>query len=261
MMHSLFGKTLYDKRGFMIGWVITLGAMTILTLLFFPSLSQTDALSKLTQVLPPELQKLIGDTHTIEGYVASELFNLRIAIALLIAALVLAQSLGASEENEGLLRTLVATRLSRRRIAVEKWLAAAVISAVMVLGLVASLYLGMLFINTWMDHAAIWRLAVASWLLTMAAFTLVFALGLATGKKGIGLSVGTAVIGGDYLLSTFAISVDWLKPYDNLSLLHYFDPTELVKVGFNGLDSLVLIGVMVVSLVISLPIYNRRDIN
>ncbi|HEX4662218.1 MAG TPA: ABC transporter permease subunit [Candidatus Saccharimonadales bacterium] len=267
MMHSLLAKTIYDKRWFMLGWGIALGFVAMITLTFYPSISHGDALEQLTKSLPSQLQAvkgLVGDPasfKTVSGYLSTQVFEIRIPLMILIAAVILAQGMTVAEEEKGTLRTLLATKLSRGRIVLEKWLAAVIITGIISLILVIATYLGLLFIGEgFSQQQLIWQLGLMTWLSGIAGVSLVFALGFASGLRSVTFTLSIVFVIGSFILTTFAKTVDWLTPYDNFSLLHYYDASGVAKNGLDATNITVLLLISLGSLAIATLLFRNRDV-
>src|SRR5690606_19887666 len=103
-----------------------------------------------------------------------------------------------------------------------KWFALVVICLVASIASIVGVNLGLLVINESLDQMVLVRLGLFTWLLVTALATLIFAIGLATGRRGPTTAVAIAFAIGSFLMSTFSQAVDWLEPYDVLSFFHYF---------------------------------------
>jgi len=264
MMRTLLSKTLYDKRWFILGWSLVIVFTVVLTIAFYPSFSQGDTFEKLSQSAPGQLKGFIGDEasfHTIQGYVAEQLYNFRIPLMLLIMALVLAQGLTVSDEEKGTLRTLTALPLSRSRILWEKWLAGIIIFAIVILIAVVSGYVTGLAINESLPLDFSWKIAVISLLFATAAFSIMYAIGIATGSRALTLTIGLVAIMSGFILTTFGMSVDWLKDWQPLSLMHYADTESIVKNNsFDRLNLWILAALSALAQLIAVVLFRRRDI-
>lgn len=267
MMNSLLTKTLYDKRWFILGWGLALGFVAFLTIAFFPSISQGNTLDELTKSLPTQLQAikgLVGDPESfksVSGYMATQVFEIRIPLMMLIAAVILSQNITVAEEEKGTLRTLLATKLSRGRIIFEKWLASVIITGLISLILVIAAYAGLLSINEGINyHQLIWSLGFMTWLCGIAAASIVFALGFATGNRAATFAVSMLFVIGSFVLTTFASAVSWLEPYDKLSLLHYYQASDIVKNGLSLSNIAVLSTIAIGGLLVAIVLFRKRDV-
>ena len=174
--------------------------------------------------------------------------------------LVLATSLTVREEENGDLRTTTMTSLSRSRIVLEKFLAAICIVTVLNLVTTAGIYVGIISLGEMPPHRLIWQLFALSTLFSVAAFAIPYSVALATGKRSVTMFVGLVVALGSYILTTFARSVDWLKEWDKLSLMHYFDTASIRQGSFDSVDVLVLTLITVTAITIAILTFRSRDI-
>lgn len=262
-MYNLFTKTLYDKRAFVVGWGLGLAFLGFLMMIFYPAFHQDMGLDQLISSLPPALQGLVGnlnDLKELPSYIGSQLFEVRIPIFVSILSVILAVGLTVAEEEKGQLRTLAALPLGRSRILIGKWLAIIAISFTATLATIVGIVIGLVTIGETLDPLVVLRLGAMMWLLSISLATVVFGIGLASGKRGLTMGLGVLIAVGSFILTTFAKSVDWLQPYEHASLLHYFPATVIAKGDIALLDVMVLSGVTLVFLLIGIIFFRRRDI-
>lgn len=264
MIRSIFIKTLYDKRAFIIGWTIGLAAIAALLTAFYPAMHQDGSIDALVKSMPPAFQGLVGslsDLAHFDTYIASQVFDIRLPLIAGIMAIILGLSLSVSDEEKGELRTLLSLPISRTKLLFERWLAMVTVLMITLLGLVAGLYVTMPFIDgATIDTDIMVRLVAVTGLMMVTFGTIPFAFGMATGRRAVASAVSIAVIIGSFLLSTFASAVDWLKDYEPLSLLHYFPAVDIVKTGIDGADVAVLAAITTVLLIVAFVAFRRRDV-
>jgi len=261
-MFNLFFKTLRDKRFFILGWVVGLTFLGFAMTSFFPSFNGGQ-IDELLNSLPPALQGLVGnlqDWRTLPGYVGSQVFDIRLPIFISILSILLAIGLTVGEEDKGQLRTLIALPISRRKIIFGKWLAVVVICFVASLAPILGVELGLLAINETIDQMVLVRLGLFTWLLVTALATMIFAVGLSTGKRSITTGVAIIFAIGSFLLSTFSQAVDWLKDYEFLSFFHYFPAVDIAKGTIVWENTIFYLTFIVVSLLVALIFFPRRDV-
>ena len=142
----------------------------------------------------------------------------------------------------------------------EKFLAAVIIIIILNLVSIAGVYVGILSLGETAPHALLWQLFGLTCLFATVAFSIPYSIGLASGSRGLTMFVGLVVALGSYLLSTFARSVEWLKEWDFLSLIHYYD-TAGVREGTFSSGNLWVYGLLIViSLGMAVVLFRRRDI-
>jgi putative exporter of polyketide antibiotics len=99
------------------------------------------------------------------------------------------------------------------------------------------------------------------WLFAICLATIVFAVGMATGKRGPTMAIGVVIAVGSFILTTFAAAVDWLQSYEKISLLHYFPAADIARSGIELRDVAVYAGLICVFIIIGIVGFRRRDIN
>jgi hypothetical protein len=90
--------------------------------------------------------------------------------------------------------------------------------------------------------------------------TIVFGIGIATGSRGLTMGLGVLIAVGSFILTTFAKSVEWLRPYEKTSLLHYFPATTIAKTEIALSDVAVYGAIIIIMLLIGLIFFRRRDV-
>jgi len=262
-MYNLFTKTLYDKRSFIMGWGLGLIFIGYLMTVFYPAFHQDNGLDSLVKSLPPAFQGLVGNLNNLKelpSYLGSQLFDIRIPIFVSILSIILAVGLTVSEEEKGQIRTLVGLPLSRINIFMSKWLSIVFICLIATLATIVGIEIGLLIIRESLDWMVLVRLGSMMWLFAVALATIIFAIGLATGRRGITMGLGVLIAVGSFLLTTFAVSVDWLQSYEKFSILHYFPAVDIAKGTYDITNVLIYIGLIVISLIIGVICFRRRDV-
>jgi len=263
MMRTLLSRTVYEKRWFIAGWGLVFAVMSGLVLLFYPSFGKNGGFDQVATTLPEQLKGFIGDPsvfRTIEGFITSQIYDVRLSLMAMIMTLVLAISLTLRDEDNGDMRTLLALKLSRTRLVLEKCGAAVVIILLINLATTAGVYIGLVALGETMPHGLIWQLFLLATLFAVASFVVPYGVALASGKRGLTMFVGLLLAIGSYILTTFAKSVDWLKNWDYASLMHYYRPDTLRVGDFGWLDVWVLGAVIVIMLLVAILLFRRRDI-
>ncbi|MDB5180338.1 MAG: hypothetical protein JWO54_96 [Candidatus Saccharibacteria bacterium] len=261
-MFNLLRKSLHERRFFILGWSLGLAFLGFAMTSFFPSFSGGE-IDGLLESLPPALQGLVGnlqDWKQLPGYIGSQVFDIRLPIFASILSILLAVGITVAEEDKGQLRTLVALPISRRKIIMAKWLSIVIICFIASLAVVTGVEVGVLTIGKDLDQMVLVRLGLFTWLLITALATLIFAIGSASGKRGLTTGLGIIIAIGNFLLTTFAQSVSWLKDYEWLSFLHYFPAPEIAKGTVEWGNVVFYLTLIAVSLLVAFIFFPRRDI-
>lgn len=263
MIAPLLLRTLYEKRWFFMGWSIVFTVMTTLIVMFYPSFNLGPSMEEVIKTIPPQFHGMIGNPkhfHTIEGFIASQIYTVRMPLLIMIMGLLLATALTLREEESGEMKTLNMLSLSRTRILLEKWFAGWIIIIGLNLVAVAGTYVGIMSLGESYPHDMIWRLMLLSTLFGIIAFTIPFSIGIATGRRALTLFVGIVVTIGSFLLTTFAKSVDWLRYFEVMSLMHYYDVETLREGHFDRLDLWALVLIGIAAFVLMWASFRRRDL-
>jgi ABC-2 type transport system permease protein len=264
-MFNLFRKTIYDKRAFIIGWAIGMILFAFVMMIFFPAFKDS-GLDQLLANLPPELKSLkgligdIGALSTPSGYLAGQFFDIRMPMFLSVFSVILAIGLSIKDEEAGYIRTLLALPLSRTKLFFGKFIAIVAICLSAVVASAIGLLLGAAVVNVSLDLIVLFNLSLVTLILLICMTTLFYCVGIATGKRTITMLVGVLVSTCSFLLTTFAKSVDWLQPYENASLFHYFPAADIVKNGIFYGDILVYVFVTLISILAAVILFRRRDV-
>jgi len=263
-MNSVFTKTLRDKRGFTLGWFVGCATLAALMVAFYPSMHQEGTIDQLVNTMPEAFKGLVGDLADLahfDTYLASQLFDIRVSLLAGIMAIILALGLSVAEEEKGQLRTLLGLPISRTALLLQKWLALTVVLFLALLGLVVAIYALQATVDASIALDAAVRLLMMTWLVLLTIATVTFAAGMATGKRAIAMVIGIIVMAGSFIVSTFGASVDWLKDFEWLSLFHYFPASEVVRNGIEGGNVIILASITLISLIVALLVFRRRDVN
>ena len=264
-MNSVLLKTLYDRRWFTLGWTLGFTAFAALMVSFYPAMHQDGALDALVENMPKAFEGLIGSLAYLKDfdtYLASQLFDIRMPLIAGIMAIILAQGLSTHEEERGELRTILSLPISRTKLLFEKWLALVIITGFTIIGLGIGIYVTIpVTTGAELEFLTFAKLALMTWLLMIAFGTIAFAVGISTGSKGFATLASIVVIIGSFILSTFGQAVEWLEPYEKFSLIHYFPAVNIVEYGLAKTNVTVLIGVTLVSLLIAVVVFRRRDVH
>lgn len=262
-MFNIIRKTLYDKRSFIFGWGIGLAFMGFLMMVFYPSFHSDSGLDQLVNSLPPAFKGLVGDLNnlkTLPGYIGSQLFDIRIPIFVSISSIILAVGLTVSEEEKGYIRTLTALPTSRTNILIGKWLALTLVCLLVNIATIAGLYLGIMMIGETLAFEVALRLGLMTWLLSTCVTSIVFGIGMATGSRALTMGVGVVYTIGSFILTTFAKSVDWLKPYEFMSLFHYFPAVDIANGDISLYNIIIFSGLIFLSVIFGILFFRRRDV-
>lgn len=263
-MSRLVASMLRDKRWGLLGWSLGIFMMAIFTIAFFPSISQSGGFENLTESVPKQLQGLIGDTLSFvryENYLGQQVFNFRLPLILLIFAVIFILGLTVGEEERGTLKTLQTLPVSRTKVVLAKWLVIVIATLLISVAAGLSVVIGSLLINEELFLRQILEASFAMWLLTLAVAGVVFALSMATGRKGLSSGLGSLFVAATIIVPTVTISTPELEPLAKSSLYYYFMKPRVFIEPPEPLYLALFAGVSLVGLLVAWAVYTRRDIS
>ncbi len=262
MLSSIFLKTMYEKRWFILFWSLGVVAMSMLMIGFYHSFSQ-GGFDQVYKNLPKSFQGLVGNLNslkTVPGYVSQEVFALRIPLLTLIMSTILFTGLLAGDEGDGTLQTLLAQPVSRFKVLIEKFIAGLVVSFIICFAAFAGVGLGLVLIHERMSWLRLFDAIIGVWLLTVLFGGVAFTLGASTGKRSITGSLAGIATFGAYLLTSFVNNVPGLASIEKLSPFHYYNKPSITEYGLKGSNAIVMLLVIIVLLGIAIVTFNKRDI-
>src|SRR4030095_7882711 len=218
MLSNIFLKTVYERRVAMLWWGLGLFAMTLLTVLLFPTFSK--AFGESLQDVPDSLKQVLGEAHDyqrIEGFLQLQIF-MQMVFLPIIYGIILCTGLIAGEEGQGTLQSLLSHPVSRTKVYLQKIAAAAVVLWVVNFAMFIAIFIGCQMIGESPDFWRVFMATNVQWLVSMVFAMVGYALGAVTGRRGIAGALAGVYVFVAYLVSSLVATVDWMK-YPN-----YFSP-------------------------------------
>lgn len=261
-MRTIFLKTLYDKRWFLVGWSLGLAAVALLTVVFFTSFNSVE-LVKMLETIPESLKPLVGEVaaySTIEGYIANGLFAIRLPMLFAPMVIILAVSLTVSEELSGKLYQLLAQPISRLNILMQKYWAGVAIVCMTQLVAVIAIVGGIIMINESVPWIELMICLCLSVMLSITLFSIAFGVGVFSGNRGITILSSVIVVFGGYLVTSFASQVSWLEFINYASLFYYYDPILAIRDGIPWFSYVLFVSVAMVFVWLGAARFSSRDI-
>lgn len=233
-----------------LAWGLSLAALIVVTMAFWPAFRDETELSDIIGSMPEPLLEAFGlaDFSTPAGYLRGNLYAVLVPLLMAVAGVLLMNAQTASDEDAGRMEPYLAQPVSRgsvflgRVLAVGAWLV--VIGALMLVAQVAS--------NAIFDLEIAADRLVAT--IVLSVLLGAFHAGLAalvagaTGRPGLVLAVGLAVsIAGYVVIALFPIS-DVLEPWRHVSPWDWAlggdplaEPTEAWRYLALGIPALALV--------------------
>jgi ABC-2 type transport system permease protein len=263
MLNSLFGKTLRDLRGQVLGWGVGIGLLALLVISLYPSFKDSMAdWQQLMASYPETVMGFFGDMASmsrLDGWMDVEFFSW-VPPILAVFAVGAGAALVGGEEAQGTMDLLLSYPIHRWRIVAEKFAALMLATFLIILVALAWVLASMLLIGEQVDWGR-WTLAIlnmAPALLVSGAFA--FAVAAVSGKRRWAVGLSAVLVVGSYVLNGLGNTVELLEPYRPLSIFYYYKAGAVITDGLNLADPGLLLGVVVILFILALVGFQRRDV-
>lgn len=252
MFSSLYLKTLHGLRWQILGWGLGVMFIVFVTVALYNSFTQT-GFEEVIDTLPEQMRGLLGSADnykSVAGYLAQQIFGLKVVMFLVVMTVILFISVSASEEDDGRLQTLLTLPITRTKAYFHKWLAILTANAIVVLLMLVALYAGLALIHKEADAIRVWQSAGSLWLAITTVGLVGFSLAMFTGKKSLSIALAAGYALFCIIMSSLAPAVEGLQEVDKLSLLHYYNNPQIMQYGLDmshiATLALVLVGLTLI---------------
>ncbi|MEG2289043.1 MAG: ABC transporter permease subunit [Clostridium sp.] len=252
-------------------WGIACGLLIIMFMSFYPSMKDSglqELISTKLDAFPPAMMEAFNisgavDFSKIADYTAYVIQY--IAMAAGVYGAILGVSALVKEESEGTIEFLYSKPITRSKIVTAKLLSSAAIFMIFMI-IVGAITMGVSIIVKPEDVEIMTLIVdVKTILIGMAFLGYIFmAVGflisvlLKNGKQAISISLG--IFFTTYVLGVIGKLKESLKGFLYLSPFEYVAPANIIKDGFDMKFVLLGLGIIVVSIVITYVIYNKKDL-
>lgn len=265
MVTEVLRHTLRGQRRALAIWTVALFGLIGMYVAIYPSVRANASYSKLIEGLPKAYRALItvagaGDISTPVGYLDVELMTLMGPLLLLVYGIGGGAAALAGEEERHTLDLLLANPIHRSRVVVEKFLALAGGTAVLVTATWVALVaegaaVGM---DVPLGGAAAAMLHLG--LLGAEFGALALLVGALTGRLGPSRAIPTVVAVAAYLVNALAPVVGWLRPLRRGSPFYQYIGHDPLRTGVSW--PAVAVAVISIAALVALAVvaFRRRDV-
>jgi ABC-2 type transport system permease protein len=252
-------RVLRDHRRGLVTWGPALAALVVFYMAFWPTMG--DEMLAALEGMPQGIMAAMGYDRigSAAGYLEAVVYGLLGTVLLLVYVIGLGGRLIAGQEEDGTLELDLTAPVSRGRIYWERlaaaWLLLTVLAAVVTLAVLVSDPLFDLGLPTGNVVAA----SVGMWLLVGAYGTIAFAVGAASGRRGVavGVAAGLAVVGYVFRGVANAAGVDL---FATLSPFSWYLGADPLAAGYDLVTLLQLAAITVVAAPLGAWRFARRDL-
>lgn len=241
-------------------WAIGILALVAITIASYPAVRDNPGLGDFAADMPDFIKALIGeDFVSPAGYINSQIYLSMLPVLFLILGVGRAASTLAGEEQDGTLELTLTHPITRTRLLIEKF--AEIVFALTLLSVVTwlSTWLGALSVDMDISSAAIGAATASTALLAIAIGAVTYALGAATGRRGLAMGGGAGIAAVSWIVYGIAPLVD-VSVLDKLTLWEYAFGADPLANGMDWGGSLVLVVITILAFGVAVVSFQRRDI-
>lgn len=255
-----------DRRRSVIGWTVGTFLFFLLQNAFYPSFKDEPAFSTAFDDLPDSVQSLFGFSDAVPltsapGWVQGQVFSLLPVLIVIFAVSLGVRALATSEED-GTLELLLSNPIERRRVAAERFGAFVALTFAVGLGscLLTLATLPFLDLTDGVSMPGYFASALGVIGLGVLFGGLAFAIGAATGRRALALSIASGAAAVTYVFNGLAGSVEAAHPLRLVSPFHWFLGRNMLAQGV-AVESLTLpFGLALVFVLLGGLFFLRRDL-
>ena len=263
MLNNVFLKTLWEQRHSLMWWSIGMAAVSFITMLFYPSLSEAPELNDLLSGENSLMRAFVGDITDVtspEGFLNSQLFFLLIPLLFLGFAITHGSGTIAGEEEKGTLELLMSCPITRQQVLVQKWAAMLLTIIVLAVATWIGLVVGVVGIDMDISLLKVAEGTLSASLLGMAFGTLALTLGSATGRRAYSIAIASVIGITSYLINALTPAVELLEAARFISPFHYYIGSDPITNGLHLGHSGVLLLLAIVLYVLAKVAFKKRDL-
>lgn len=196
---TIFVRFFRDKRRWIGWWAIGTAGFVLLSIAFYPAFKELTQFAEQFEDANEGVRALLGGQGGIslisaEGFVHSQVFAQALPILFLIFGIGLGSRAIAGAEGDGTLELLLANPVTRRRVALERYLT--VVTQMILLGAVGTLVVVAFAPLVQLDGLSVANVVgagVAATCFGVVHATVAFAAGAITGKRGTAIATSATV--------------------------------------------------------------------
>jgi ABC-2 type transport system permease protein len=222
-------RLLHDRRRSALWWSLSFLGLVLFTMAFFPSIRGETSFEELAENIPEALRSLFGIDRgapltSAPGYLHARLFASLGPILVLVLGVGLGARVVAGDEEEGTLELLLGQPVTRRRVAIERLVAAVGVVTIVVTAFAASVLVSAPMVGALdgVDGLGLAGAFYGIWAFGVLHLSLAFAVGAATGRRSAAIAATTAVSAFGYLVEGVAAVVPAAEPLRFGSVWHWY---------------------------------------
>jgi ABC-2 type transport system permease protein len=262
---TLFWRFFRDKRRWILWWSVGAGAFVLLSIAFYPAFKELSQFDEQLKDAPEGIRAIMGGQGGIslitpEGFLHSQVFAQALPILLIIFAVGLGSRAIAGSEGDGILELMLANPVTRRRVALERYLT--IVAQMIVLGAVATIVVVAFAPIVQLEGLSIPNVlgaCLAAICFGIVHASIAFASGAATGKRGMAIATSASIAVGGFVVFGL-VSGGILEPLRFLSPWWWYVSRNTVALGLAPEAIWAPLAVSALLVAGSVALFERRDL-
>lgn len=265
-MGFLIWRTIRDRRNTIISYSLVTLLLMWMYVAMFPSLQkQAENFNELFKSYPKGLMEAFGaQTNSfdyLDTYLATETFNFTWPLLVVLIAVSFAATGIAADIERGSVEILLSRPISRFRVYIGRYLAAATVIVILTAIAVFSPLMFASFQGISFHASAFGTFFILALLYGLAVVSVSFVISAFCSDKGRAMSLAGGLFVFMYLANIFGLLSEKVRWMTNISYFKYFDPIEgLVHHHLDAMPLLIFGGSILLATVVGAWWYQRRDI-
>jgi ABC-2 type transport system permease protein len=258
---AVFTDLLKDQRASLLKWSVALAAISAMYIGLYPSMGANADMQAMIAELPEAMITAFGydQIGTPGGWMSSTVYGLIAPVLLLVYGIATGGRLIAGEEEAGTLELELTSPVSRSALLVQR-LAVLWVGLTILVLVVAAVSVGLkmgLDLDVGMDRIAAG--VVGLWLLVLGFASVAYAVGAATGRRGLALGIAAGLAVAAFVFNAIGPTIEagWMTAVSPFAW--YLDGRPLID-GFD-IQGLVLLAIIpIVFALLAVVRFDRRDL-
>lgn len=263
----VLGQMLQERTRSITYWLLGTSAFVLVMIGAWPSVRDTgETFDEYVASLPDSLQQVFGLAGTSisspEGYLVSQMYSNLWPIILLVLGFGLAAWAIAGSETDGTLEMVLANPIRRGRTASERFVGTALILGVVTAASTALLaaVAPAVDLDDGLPAWAFWAAGLTMYAFVLVHVALTFAVGAATGNRGLAIAVGASVAVVGFMLQALAGIAEPLERAREFSPWYWFLRDNPLTTAPSALSLWLPLGLTVLVVAGGVLAFNRRDL-
>jgi ABC-2 type transport system permease protein len=247
-------------------WSVGMGILGLYVVVIASSSDILEGYGNLMASLPPAMLSIFGVSDaslftTVEGFVSSVFVNyamLMFAVYAVMAGL----NITANEEDDGIMDILLALPVSRTQVIVEKTIAYALLSFVVILFSILYPVIGIILFNVEADIGKIALSILNTYPGILLIITVTSLIATIAKRKFTAVGLSAAFVMGSYFVNFLgeAASETFAATLRQFSFFYHTSGTPIILDAYNPVGSIALLVIALICVGLSTMMFNRRDV-